>query len=304
MTLRLKIYINRSKVVDDTYNLGGGQNLFITTLSNVPEGSTYRIRFIVRDSLSGQKSKGGFKKLVDCIDEPVSTTTTTVPVSTTTTAGPVSTTTTAGPVSTTTTAGPVSTTTTAGPVSTTTTTVPTNPDLIDDKCLLTVVRSFNIQNLLDCIDENKPDTTDPDTTDPDTTDPDTTDPDTTDPDTTDPDTTDPDTTDPTGVPTTTEEDDFCEGLILEEGDVCVGPLTEDEGNDFFEWDEYDEDVYLTDGSYKVQYFYTEDSMKLAATGINLSSMVISSILLFLSGLFLFTKNRKKDLYQMSHLKHH
>ena len=84
-------------------------------------------------------------------------------------------------------------------------------------------------------------------------------------------------------------------MILEEGDVCEGPLTEDEGNDFFEWDEYDEDVYLTDGSYKVQYFYTEDSMKLAATGINLSSMVISSILLFLSGLFLFTKNRKKRL---------
>ena len=82
---------------------------------------------------------------------------------------------------------------------------------------------------------------------------------------------------------------------MEEGDVCEGPLTDDEGNDFFEWDEYDEDVYLTDGSYKVQYLYTEDSMKLAATGINLSNMAISSILLFLSGLFLFTKNRKKIL---------
>jgi LPXTG-site transpeptidase (sortase) family protein len=84
-------------------------------------------------------------------------------------------------------------------------------------------------------------------------------------------------------------------LILEEGDVCEGPLTDDEGNDFFEWDEYDEDVYLTDGNYTVQYFYTEDSMKLAATGINLSNMVISSILLLFSGLFLFTKNRKKRL---------
>ena len=84
-------------------------------------------------------------------------------------------------------------------------------------------------------------------------------------------------------------------MILEEGDVCEGPLTDDEGNDFFEWDEYDEDVYLTDGNYTVQYFYTEDSMKLAATGINLSNMVISSILLLFSGLFLFTKNRKKRL---------
>ena len=84
-------------------------------------------------------------------------------------------------------------------------------------------------------------------------------------------------------------------MILEEGDICEGPLTDDEGNDFFEWDEYDEDVYLTDGNYTVQYFYTEDSMKLAATGINLSNMVISSILLLFSGLFLFTKNRKKRL---------
>ena len=52
----------------------------ISTLTNVPEGSTYRIRFIVRDNLTGQKSKGGFRKKVDCIDEPVPTTTTTVPV--------------------------------------------------------------------------------------------------------------------------------------------------------------------------------------------------------------------------------
>ena len=53
--------------------------------------------------------------------------------------------------------------------------------------------------------------------------------------------------DTTSTTTTTipEEDQFCEGLILEEGDVCEGPLTEDEGNDFFEWDEFDEDIYLT-----------------------------------------------------------
>ena len=88
----------------------------------------------------------------------------------------------------------------------------------------------------------------------------------TDPTTTDPTTTDPTTTDPTTTdPTTEGDDDFCEDLILEEGDVCEGPLTDDNGNDFFEWDEYDEDVYLTDGSYQVQYVYTEDSLQLAAT---------------------------------------
>ena len=156
-----------------------------------------------------------------------------------------------------------------------------------------------MQNLADCIDAITGTTTTTTSTtiptDPDTTDPDTTDPDTSDPDTSDPDTTDPDTTDPTGIPTTSEEDDFCEGLILEEGDICDGPLTDDEGNDFFEWDEYDEDVYLTDGSYKVQYLYTEDSMKLAATCIILSNMVISSILILLSGIFFFTKTRKRKL---------
>ena len=48
---------------------------------------------------------------------------------------------------------------------------------------------------------------------------------------------------------------------------CDTPLTEDEGNDFFEWDDYDEDVYLTDGNYVVQYVYTEDELPIAATGI-------------------------------------
>ena len=48
---------------------------------------------------------------------------------------------------------------------------------------------------------------------------------------------------------------------------CDTPLTEDEGNDFFEWDDYDEEVYLTDGNYVVQYVYTEDELPIAATGI-------------------------------------
>ncbi|MDA9675440.1 hypothetical protein N9T60_02045 [Candidatus Actinomarina] len=48
---------------------------------------------------------------------------------------------------------------------------------------------------------------------------------------------------------------------------CDTPLTEDDGNDFFEWDDYDEEVYLTDGNYVVQYVYTEDEIPVAATGI-------------------------------------
>ena len=48
---------------------------------------------------------------------------------------------------------------------------------------------------------------------------------------------------------------------------CDTPLTEDDGNDFFEWDDYDEEVYLTDGNYVVQYVYTEDELPIAATGI-------------------------------------
>ena len=191
MTIRLKIFVDKTKMIDDTYIIDPGDQLYITTLSGVPEGSTYRIRFIVRDTLSGQKSKGSFKKIIDCIEEPV--TTTTLP--------------------------------------------PIDPGI-------------------DLTDEGE------------------------------------DSTTTTTIPS---EDEFCDGLILEEGDVCEGPLTDDEGNDFFEWDEFDEDIYLTDGNYNVQYYYSEDSLQLAATGINLNNIVISSVLLFLSGLFFFTKSRKIKL---------
>ena len=191
MTIRLKIFVNKTKMVDNTYSIAPRGSLYISTLSGVPEGSTYRIRVIVRDTLSGQKSKGGFKKIIDCIEEPDITSTTTTLLG-------------------------IDFTDEGDTTSTTTTTIP-------------------------------------------------------------------------------EEDQFCEGLIHEEGDDCEGPLTEDEGNDFFEWDEFDEDIYLTDGNYNVQYFYSEDSLQLAATGINLKNIVISSVLLFLSGLFFFTKSRKRKL---------
>jgi hypothetical protein len=48
---------------------------------------------------------------------------------------------------------------------------------------------------------------------------------------------------------------------------CDTPLTGEEGNDFFEWDDYDEEIYLTDGNYVVQYIYSEDELQIAATGI-------------------------------------
>ena len=73
MTLRIKIFVDKIKVLDRTYNIGAGENPYISTLTNVPEGSKYRIRFIIRDNLSGQKTKGGFQKKVDCIDEPAPT---------------------------------------------------------------------------------------------------------------------------------------------------------------------------------------------------------------------------------------
>ena len=90
MTIRIKIFVDRTKMIDDTYSIGPGSQLYISTFSGVPEGSTYRIRFIVRDTLSGQKSKGGFKKIIDCIKDPVTTTTLPPidPNATTTTIGP------------------------------------------------------------------------------------------------------------------------------------------------------------------------------------------------------------------------
>ena len=86
-------------------------------------------------------------------------------------------------------------------------------------------------------------------------------------------------------------------MILEEGDVCEGPLTDDEGNDFFEWDEYDEGVYLTDGSYTVQYIYREDSLKLAATGINLDYIALGGSVFLIGGVVLYTSSRKRKLME-------
>ena len=86
-------------------------------------------------------------------------------------------------------------------------------------------------------------------------------------------------------------------MILEEGDVCEGPLTDETGNDFLEWDDSDEDIYFTDGSYNVTYIYREDSINLAATGINLDYIAISGSVFLIGGLFLFTSSRKRKLME-------
>jgi len=88
----------------------------------------------------------------------------------------------------------------------------------------------------------------------------------------------------------TEEDDIDEELLEFEN-----PLTSEEGNDFFVWDEFDEDLYFTDGSYKIQYYYKEDSLKLAETGIDLDYILISGSLILFAGLALFSSSRKKRL---------
>ena len=88
-------------------------------------------------------------------------------------------------------------------------------------------------------------------------------------------------TDPTietGVTTTTLPILEPINPIDEELEEFEDPLTGEEGNDFFVWDDFDEDLYFTDGSYKIQYYYQEDSLKLAQTGIDLDYILISCLL--------------------------
>ena len=86
-------------------------------------------------------------------------------------------------------------------------------------------------------------------------------------------------------------------MLLEEGDVCEGPITDEEGNDFIQWDEFDEDVYLTDGSYLVTYIYREDSLSLAATGIDLDYIALGGSAFLIGGVVLYTSSRKRKLME-------
>ncbi len=95
----------------------------------------------------------------------------------------------------------------------------------------------------------------------------------------------------TTVPTINLTDDEIDEELLEFDD----PLTKEEGNDYFVWDDFEEDLYFTDGNYEIQYFYKEDSLKLAETGIDLDYILISGSLVLFAGLALFGSSRKKRL---------
>ena len=77
-------------------------------------------------------------------------------------------------------------------------------------------------------------------------------------------------------------------------------FTNDEGNDYVSWD-FDTDTnYVEDKDYLVQYYYIEDQLGetptvLANTGFNLNYFGIAGIASFFTGLFLFTRYRKKRL---------
>jgi LPXTG-site transpeptidase (sortase) family protein len=77
-------------------------------------------------------------------------------------------------------------------------------------------------------------------------------------------------------------------------------FTNDEGNDYVAWD-FDTDTnYVEDKDYLVQYYYIEDQLGetptvLANTGFNLNYFGIAGVASFFTGLFLFTRYRKKRL---------
>ena len=145
LSITTLVKVGDSQIVNTTYTVPAGESRNIVTVSSVPEGTYYQIRFLVRDDIDGGTSKGVFKKLTDCIKDESTDVSTTTSV--------------------------------------------------------------------------------------------------------------PDPTDPTAG---------CDTVF--EG-TCETPLTGEDGNDFFEWDEHDEEIFFTDGDYIVQYFYTEDELPIAATGI-------------------------------------
>ena len=164
LSITTLVKVGDSQIVNTTYTVPAGESRNIVTVSSVPEGTYYQIRFLVRDDIDGGSSKGVFKKLTDCI---------------------------------------------------------------------------------------KDESTDVSTT-----------------------TTVPDPTDPTAG---------CDTVF--EG-TCETPLTGEDGNDFFEWDEHDEEIFFTDGDYVVQYIYTEDELPIADTGIFQDLYVFYFVVLSSAGVVL------------------
>ena len=197
-SIRIKVWVDSSRVFFQTYTVGANSNIFITSIGGVPEDSYFRIKIVFKDDLGAHRTVGRFSKLTNC-DEATPTTTSTIPVITTTS-------------------------------SSTTTTIFLDPSIETGVTTTTV---------------------------------------------------------PTLEPIEDEIDDE-----LQEFD---DPLTEEEGNDFFTWDDFEEEIYFTDGNYKIQYYYQEDSLKLAETGIDLDYILIGGSLVLFAGLALFSSSRKKKL---------
>ena len=68
-------------------------------------------------------------------------------------------------------------------------------------------------------------------------------------------------------------------------------------NSFIVWDDFDEDIFFTDGNYRIRYRFTKNAIQLAATGIDLDYIVTSGIIFLVSGIVLLTSSRKKKLMQ-------
>ena len=150
-SIRIKVWVDSSRVFFQTYTVGANSNIFITSIGGVPEDSYFRIKIVFKDDLGAHRTVGRFSKLTNC-DEATPTTTSTIPVITTTS-------------------------------SSTTTTIFLDPSIETGVTTTTV---------------------------------------------------------PTLEPIEDEIDDE-----LQEFD---DPLTEEEGNDFFTWDDFEEEIYFTDGN--------------------------------------------------------
>ena len=68
-------------------------------------------------------------------------------------------------------------------------------------------------------------------------------------------------------------------------------------NSFIVWDDFDEDIFFTDGNYRIRYRFTKNAIQLAATGIDLDYIVTSGIIFLASGIVLLASSRKKKLMQ-------
>ena len=73
------MFINNVRILNTgrLYVPGGGYE-YINETRGVPEGSVYKLRFIIRDDLTNKRTTASIYKVINCIedDDPSSTTTT------------------------------------------------------------------------------------------------------------------------------------------------------------------------------------------------------------------------------------